>query len=192
METFAGAAIAQGRDKKMSASIQPNSEITLELARLADACAIATMSRSLIETGLRWSWTPQRVGREIRDRNTNVLVARATPRIAGFAIMRFGDTQAHLNLLSVDPRHRRRGLGRRMMDWLEATARVAGIAEIELEVRAGNVGARRFYEALGYEQTRVLHGYYCGVEAAVGMKCSLSVTTAPPASARFQVWPLAR
>jgi ribosomal-protein-alanine acetyltransferase len=163
---------------------------TLEIARFADAAVIATMSRGLIEAGLPWSWTPQRVGREIRDRNTNVLVARASPRLAGFAIMRFGDTHAHLNLLCVDPGHRRRGLGRRMMEWLEETARTAGIAEIALEVRAGNTAARQFYQSLGYAEIRVLHGYYSGVEAAVAMRRTLRA--AQPPGAPFAGWPIAR
>jgi [ribosomal protein S18]-alanine N-acetyltransferase len=173
----------------VSAPPAPDSDLQLELARLADALLIATMSRALIEVGLRWSWTPQRVARAIRDRNTNVLVGRSEGRIAAFAIMRFGELHAHLNLLAVDPRHRRRGIGRRMMTWLEQTALVAGIGEIGLEVRASNAGARRFYRALGYQEMGMLHGYYGGVEAAVGMKRTLaSVQSAPPL--QFPVWPI--
>ena len=164
--------------------------IVLELARFADAGIIAMMSRALIEMGLRWTWTPQRVAREIRDRNTNVLVARAGSRVAGFAIMRYGDSRAHLNLLAVDPRYRRQGLGRRMIQWLEETALVAGVAEIALEVRANNPGARRFYAALGYVETGMLHGYYCGVETAVAMKRSLAPSSAMPPREQFAVWPI--
>ena len=49
-------------------------EDTLALARLADAPAIAQLSRTLIETGLPWSWFPRRVAASIRDPETNVLV----------------------------------------------------------------------------------------------------------------------
>src|SRR5262245_2178294 len=162
--------------KKVSSSAAPSPAIVLELARVADAGIIATMSRALIEMGLRWTWTPQRVAREIRDRHTNVLVARSGLRVAGFAIMRYGEARAHLNLFAVDPRYRRQGVGRRMIAWLEETALVAGIGEIGLEVRANNPGARRFYAALGYVETGMLHGYYCGVEAAVAMKRSLALS----------------
>jgi ribosomal-protein-alanine N-acetyltransferase len=174
----------------VSSPAAPGPAIVLELARLADAGIIATMSRALIEMGLRWSWTPQRVAREIRDRYTNVLVARAGERVAGFAIMRYGESRAHLNLLAVDPRYRRQGLGRRMIRWLEETAVVAGIAEIALEVRANNPGARRFYVALGYVETSLLQGYYCGVEAAVAMKRSLALSSAMPPREHFAVWPI--
>ena len=172
----------------MSSPFDPDPDVELELARLTDAAIIATMSRALIEVGLRWSWTPQRVAREIRDRNTNVLVARCGTRVAGFAIMRFGDTHAHLNLLAVDPRYRRRGLGRQMVEWLEATALVAGIGEIGLEVRASNPGAREFYRALGYAEIGMLQGYYCGVEAAVGMRRALYESQKMPPHESFPVW----
>jgi ribosomal protein S18 acetylase RimI-like enzyme len=36
-------------------------------------------------------------------------------------------------------------------------------------VRASNVGARRFYERLGYRAVALLRGYYEGREAAVRM-----------------------
>jgi [ribosomal protein S18]-alanine N-acetyltransferase len=172
--------------------VEPDPDFVLELARFADAPLIATMSRALIEVGLRWSWTPQRVAREIRDRNTNVLVARRDGRIAGFAIMRFGELHAHLNLLAVDPGYRRRGLGRRLMEWLEQSAVVAGIGEIGLEVRASNAAARRFYYVLGYAEVGTLHGYYAGVETAVGMKRALANTQYTPPPLQFPVRPIDR
>ena len=170
METFAGAAIAQGRDKKMSASIQPNGEITLELARLADACAIATMSRSLIETGLRWSWTPQRVLRSVRDPATNTIVARGREVLAGFAIMKYRDDDAHLLLMAVDSSRRRRGVGSALLEWLDVTARVAGISSIRVEARGTNVAARQFYGKHGYRQVEVLQGYYENRDDAVVLR----------------------
>jgi [ribosomal protein S18]-alanine N-acetyltransferase len=176
----------------VSGPAAPDSDFVLELARIADASLIATMSRALIEVGLRWSWTPQRVARETRDRNSNVLVARRDGGIAAFGIMRYGELHAHLNLLAVDPRYRRRGLGRRLMEWLERTAVVAGISEIGLEVRASNAAARRFYGALGYAEVGTLHGYYGGVEAAVGMKRTLVSTQSAPPPLQFPVWPIDR
>ena len=74
---------------------------TLSLAHYPDALEIAEMSRDLIEHGLAWSWTPARVRRAILGRDSCVLVARRERKIAGFAIMHFGDEVAHLNLLAV-------------------------------------------------------------------------------------------
>ena len=146
----------------------------LQLARLADATVIADMSRVLIESGLRWRWTPQRVLASVRAANVNVLVARIDDRIAGFAIMRYGDDVAHLDLLAVAPFCQRAGIGRQLLEWLEKCAVVAGIGSIELEVRAQNTGAQLFYEIMGYRKLAHIPGYYEGIEDAFRMRRDLS------------------
>ena len=176
---------------EVSGPAAPDSDVVLELARVADAPLIATMSRALIEVGLRWSWTPQRVAREVRDRNTNVLVARSERRIAGFGIMRFGELHAHLNLLAVDPRYRRRGLGRRMMSWLEQSGRdrrasARSASKCARPMRAP--GASTIRSAMS--EVGTLHGYYAGMEAAVGMKRTFVHTQSAPPPLQFPVWPI--
>ena len=147
----------------------------LALARTADVVTIARMSRDLIEHGLDWSWTPERVARSVRRRDALVVVARDGARIVGFAIMRYGDDDAHLHLLAVDPDGRRRGLGRRLVAWLEEPALVAGIGSVFLEVRESNHGARAFYERLGYRELGRVVRYYQGREAAIRMGRRLGV-----------------
>lgn len=151
-----------------------NSAPSLQLARLADATTIANMSRVLIEYGLQWGWTPERVAASIRAPNVNVLVGRIDDRIAGFAIMRYGDDVAHLDLFAVAPLFRRAGLGRRLLEWLEKCAVVAGIFSIDLEVRTENTGARLFYKRMGYSTLVHLPGYYQGIEGALRMGRNLS------------------
>ena len=146
----------------------------LQLARLADAETIANMSRVLIESGLGWRWTPERVAASIRAPNVNVVVARIDNRIAGFAIMRYGDDDAHLDLLAVAPAHWRIGVARRLLKWLEKCAVVAGMLCIDLEVRAQNTGAQLFYERMGYRKVVHLPGYYEGLEDALRMRRKLS------------------
>jgi ribosomal-protein-alanine N-acetyltransferase len=150
------------------------------LARLSDVVEIAFMSRELIEQGLRWSWTPRRVAASVRRPDALVVVARAEKRIAGFAIMRYGDDDAHLDLLAVHHDHRARGLGRRLLEWLEKPALVAGISAVFLEVRESNRGARAFYERLGYRKLGRLAHYYQGCESAIRMGRELGVTYQPP------------
>jgi [ribosomal protein S18]-alanine N-acetyltransferase len=148
----------------------PRTTPTIRLATLADAYAIAQMSRDLIESGLGgWAWNPDRVARSIKSPNSNVLVATVREHIVGFAIMDFGDNHAHLSLFAVRPSHQRCGIGRLMMEWLETTALVAGISSINLELRANNQGAHDFYRTLGFTQTAYIPGYYSGVETALRM-----------------------
>ena len=148
----------------------------LRPARLAEANEIALMSRDYIEAGLHWRWRPSVIAGLIRAEDITVLVAEQSDRkLAGFAIMRYGSEQAHLMLLAVKPAYRRRGLGCRMLAWLEKSARVAGIVVIDLEVRAINDTAQTFYQSLGYRSLRQLPGYYGGLEAAVRMRHNLIV-----------------
>jgi len=147
--------------------------VELGLARLSDAKRIATMSRELIEHGLGWSWTPDRVANHIRCADTVVLAAKALGGVVGFAIMYFGEEDAHLNLLAVSPLHRQTGIGRRLMRWLERSADFAGICAIHVEVRASNRSAQSFYRSLGYRPVGLWPGYYCGREAAVRMSHTL-------------------
>ena len=142
----------------------------LRLASNADAQAIALMSRDLIEAGLSgWSWDPRRVARWIQARDTIVAVSAVENHLIGFAIMNFGDTQAHLSLLAVQPLYQRCGIGRQIMNWLDEAALVAGIATVNLELRANNFAARDFYRALGYTEAAYIPGYYRGVETALRM-----------------------
>ena len=141
--------------------------ITIRPAEPRDAQAIAAMSRDFIESGLGWKYDAARVMRAMRDRETLAVVACESVKtgsvkgaVAGFAIMEFGDERAHLVLLAVRPSHRRLGIGQRLLDWLLESARVAGMASIHLELRAGNDAARRFYRAMGFYETVLVPGYY--------------------------------
>lgn len=146
-------------------------------AGLDDAREIAGMSRELVEPGLVWAWTPARVQHMIANRDAAVIVVRRAGRIAAFAMMDFGEDSAHLSLLAVAPAHRRRGLGRQLIDWLVHSAMTAGIFTINLELRAGNGEALAFYRALGFEECGVEPGYYQGREAALRMSRRLGRRT---------------
>lgn len=141
--------------------------VTLRPAHLAESAAIARLSRYEVEYGLRWRWTPRRVRDAIRDVDTAVLVASVDGELAGFAIMRFGDEEAHLFLLAVERFYRRTGIATRLLDWLEASCQTAGIAQLRLEVRRENLGARRFYETRGFRLIARRPRYYDGRESAL-------------------------
>ena len=141
----------------------------LEPARGSDAERLAAMSRAHVEAGLKPAWGAARIRWHVRDAESVVLTARLPAMVAGFAIMRYGEDVAHLNLLAVDPAHRRRGIARALVRWLEETALTAGTFVIGLELRAGNEGARNLYRALGYRELGQIPGYYQGVESAIRM-----------------------
>ena len=145
----------------------------VRLAIAADARSIAEMSRDYIEHGLGWSWTRARVLGSIQDKSTNVAVMHEQEAVLGFGIMHYGQDRAHLALLAVAPKHRKRGLGAVVLVWLEKCAVIAGIECIRLEARCDNPGAIAFYEEQGYRQTGTARGYYSGSLDAVRLEKNL-------------------
>ncbi|NIO40363.1 MAG: GNAT family N-acetyltransferase, partial [Burkholderiales bacterium] len=57
-----------------------------------------------------------RVMQQIRCHDTVVLTAWDRQRMIGFAIMRFLEESAHLNLLAVDVPYQGKGIGRRLVE----------------------------------------------------------------------------
>jgi ribosomal-protein-alanine N-acetyltransferase len=142
-------------------------EREIRLARPGDARRIAMMSREWVEHGLDWRWTPPRILAAMRDPAINVAVACERGELAGFGIMQYKDDEAHLLLLAVDGRQRRRGIGAALMAWLEATALTAGTGLIYLEARSRNTDARAFYRKLGYIEIMSVRGLYSDREDGV-------------------------
>jgi ribosomal protein S18 acetylase RimI-like enzyme len=58
---------------------------------------------------------------------------------------------AYLHKLVVRPPFRGRGLGARIVEWVERRAAEAGRAHLRLDCRRDNPGIRGYYERLGFE-----------------------------------------
>jgi ribosomal protein S18 acetylase RimI-like enzyme len=148
----------------------------IRLATRDDGRAIAALSRTEIEHGLPWRWTPPRVQRAVADPRTNVCVARhGDGSLLGFGIMVYADDTAHLSLLAVNPSARRRGVGSALLLWLEQVAGVAGLERVQLEARRSNAAALAFYGRHGYQQTGTVAGMYLGVEDGVRLEKRLGL-----------------
>lgn len=140
---------------------------------------MAAMSRDLIEVGLPWRYTPARIAALIADPDVVALVARDANGLQGLAVMQFADELAHLILLCVQPARQRHGVGHRLHHWLLASAQVAGMQSIHLELREDNLRALDFYRRLGFTETRWLPGYYAQQLAARRMVLRLRSDAAP-------------
>jgi GNAT superfamily N-acetyltransferase len=77
--------------------------------------------------------------------------------LAGYAIvtynydLEFGGIEAIMTDLFVAQRHRRKGLGARMIEAVRDFCRREGIGALELQVSRRNDAAQTFYRALGFE-----------------------------------------
>ena len=73
------------------------------------------------------------------------------------------DVTAEIKRMYVVPAHQRRGIARRMLAHLEATAAAAGIEGLVLETGLEQTEAIALYTSSGYEPVPGF-GYYCGSE----------------------------
>ncbi len=84
----------------------------------------------------------------------------------GFALARVIAPEAEILTLAVDPAQRRQGIGRRLVQGLEAAAAARGVRTMFLEVASTNDAACVLYARLGYAQVGRRAGYYApGVDA---------------------------
>ncbi len=90
------------------------------------------------------------------------LVAKHGNRVVGYvsAVVR-SDGYGHIVSICVDPEYRRQGIGKKLMESVEARMRSKfGLCRYRLEVRVSNEPAIRLYKSLGYRIVGVLRSYY--------------------------------
>lgn len=100
----------------------------------------------------------------LMNRNSLGLVARVNGEVAGFVIgviENAGLTKAgHVYTIDVAIKHRRKGIGIRLLKALENKFLKRGAETSYLEVRADNSAAIRFYRKEGYFEIESLQDYY--------------------------------
>lgn len=95
-----------------------------------------------------------------------VLVAELEDGIAGYVKvgpalpLAATDHVLEVKGLTVDPAHRRRGVGRALLHAAIETARTAGARKLTLRVLGHNADARNLYAACGFEVEGVLREYF--------------------------------
>ena len=90
--------------------------------------------------------------------NSAVLVGRDGGAIAATVMVGHDGHRGWVYYVAVDPDHRGRGHGRAIMNAAEDWLRQAGVAKLQLMVRADNIKVQAFYESIDYaEQARVIY-----------------------------------
>jgi ribosomal-protein-alanine N-acetyltransferase len=114
-------------------------------ARPEDRDAIAAIQRASPEAS---SWDPS---------GYEVTVAVLGGEVAGFlAVRRTAPDEVEVLNLAVAPQHRRKGVGRQLLQRLLEHTR----GDVFLEVRESNQAARKFYQSLGFTDVSRRPEYY--------------------------------
>ena len=105
----------------------------------------------------------------------------SSARVLGYLILSRYDTVWHLMNIAVDPRRRREGIARGLLDAMIAAAGPA--SEYTLEVRTSNAGAITLYERFGFRSAGTRPRYYrdTGEDAMIMWRTSDTVSSSRPA-----------
>ncbi len=80
--------------------------------------------------------------------------------VVGYAGLMMSLDDAHITTVAVDPAWQRRHVGARLLLSLVREALARKAANLTLEVRVSNAGARDLYRRFGFEAVGVRKGYY--------------------------------
>jgi [ribosomal protein S18]-alanine N-acetyltransferase len=140
-------------------------DIRIEPMRAADLDAVLDIERASFHT----PWSRQAFLHELeRNRVAGLWVAwgrrsgdeGGTASVVGYLCLWALADEVHVTNLAVDPAWRGEGIGRRLLGTLLVQHRAAGARRAFLEVRPGNVEARRLYQGLGFQEVGRRRGYY--------------------------------
>nr|WP_318011762.1 GNAT family N-acetyltransferase [Pseudomonas sp. REP124] len=134
-----------------------------ELLRLEEQCfSTDRLSRS----SFRWM---------IEGANGRLLVAQYGEELAGYAVVLFHRSRsvARLYSIAIGERARGKGLGRGLLERVEACARERKCTGLRLEVRVDNPAAIALYERHGYRKFGSIPAFYQDNIDALRMNKSL-------------------
>ena len=121
-------------------------------------------SRSAYETAIGSGDGPRRI----------TLVAERSGEVIGFVVARVAALVAEIETIAVDGNEQGVGFGSSLLLATFDELRLAGATEVELEVRASNQSALRFYQGAGFGEVGRRRGYYrAPVEEAILLRLEL-------------------
>ncbi len=103
-------------------------------------------------------------------------VVRQDGVLLGYCVLMMAPDDAHLLNISVAAPAQGLGIGRGLLDWVDAQAAAHGLPSVLLEVRISNTRAIKIYERAGYVRIGMRRAYYPAVngrEDAIVMRKTL-------------------
>ena len=112
----------------------------------------------------REAFTKQQIAYMLADSNSVSLVSKVRGEIVGYVIGKtYVDKKSatgHILTIDVSPKHRRKGIGQRLLQEIEKIFKGKGVKICCLEAREDNIAALNLYQKFGYEKAGRLEYYY--------------------------------
>ncbi|MCD6107697.1 MAG: ribosomal protein S18-alanine N-acetyltransferase [Caldisericaceae bacterium] len=102
--------------------------------------------------------------------NSRYYVAKFLNKIIGFFGVWIEPEKLHIINIAVHPDYRRRGVGRKMIEFVIKLAKKKQKKEVYLEVRETNIAGQELYKQLGFEFNGIIFDYYSDGESGLIMR----------------------
>ncbi len=133
-----------------------HSEIRIRHLEEGDVGALAAIEAE----SFSMPWSAEDFLRMTKEADALYLVAELGCEIAGSAGMRMVCGEGYIDNVVVAPAHRRRGIGKLLIEALLREGAALGCEAFTLEVRAGNEAAIALYEGAGFVSAGIRPGFY--------------------------------
>jgi ribosomal-protein-alanine acetyltransferase len=135
--------------------------LTIESALIRDLDKLCEIEKECFTSE---AFTKQQIALLLKDYNSLSLVARENGKTIGFIIgglrLERSTLVGHIVTIDVFAKHRRKGIGTRLLREIEEIFRERHVQECRLEVREDNARALRLYRKAGYVEIGKLKNYY--------------------------------
>ena len=146
----------------------PTNEFSLRPATIADIDDILALQRAAPECAQWPCAIYAKILLSSEPKNSNiqriVLCVQRKDCVEGFlvaSLLRLAETtECELENMAVNSSHRRSGLGRRLVEALQAWSREQSADQVHLEVRASNRAALELYAKIGFSPVGRRQAYY--------------------------------
>lgn len=121
-----------------------------------DICQVVEIEKNTFSM----PWSQASFTDTLNREDTLYLVAEKDGEILGYCGLWQSLDEGEIPNVAVKEDYRRRGVGKALLQALFLQGEKRGIRAYTLEVRAGNNGALRLYERLGFEAVGIRPGFY--------------------------------
>jgi ribosomal-protein-alanine N-acetyltransferase len=137
-----------------------NSRFALKAIGALDLDRAARLHREAFAPLGERPWTRQDMAELLASADAGGLLLQIDGEDAGMALWRTAADEAELLTIAVQAAHRRRGVGRALLDAVVERARQRGARVLFLEVGVDNPPARSLYSQVGFVEVGRRIGYY--------------------------------
>jgi [ribosomal protein S18]-alanine N-acetyltransferase len=137
--------------------------VRVDQGRADDLDCVMEIMAAAFDPAFGEAWTRPQCAGILPMTGVSLIIARADGVPAGFALFRTIAGESELLLIAVHPAHRRRGVGRKLLEEFIKLARDSGSRKVHLEVRSNNPAIALYSEA-GFRKVGHRPDYYAGAD----------------------------